>query len=324
MRIVYEIERLSTNGGIERILTAKTSYMAEQWGWDITILVLYKGCENSFFPLSPKVRVECLNITPTYNIFTVPLALYRLNNAVLRLKPDIYITFQHIGAVSCLLNTHHTKTIYESHGVKQKMIHPLAINIAERHADAIVALTHSNATNFTNAKKIVVIPNFCALPIGQKTINYNLKQIVSLGRDCEEKDFPRMRRLWNLVSTKHPEWHLSIHHDTEDVISAYLSGSIFIMTSRFEGFPLVLIEAMQCGLPCIAFDCPYGPRELIKDGENGFLIPYDNDALFIEKLTFLMENPEERKKMGIVAKESVKRFDKEKIMSQWKKLLTEL
>jgi glycosyltransferase involved in cell wall biosynthesis len=81
---------------------------------------------------------------------------------------------------------------------------------------------------------------------------------------------------------------------------------------------------MQCGLPCIAFDCPQGPREIIEDGKNGYLIPYDDDALFIEKLTFLMDNPEEREKMGRAAKESVKRFDKEKIMNQWKELLTEL
>ena len=81
---------------------------------------------------------------------------------------------------------------------------------------------------------------------------------------------------------------------------------------------------MQCGLPCIAFDCPQGPREIIEDEKNGFLIPYDDDALFIEKLTFLIENPEEREKMGRAAKESVKRFDKEKIMNQWKELLTEL
>lgn len=321
MRIVYEIERLSTNGGIEHIITSKASYMAEQWGWDITILVLYKGCEKSFYPLSPKVRVECLNIKPTYNIITVPLALYRLNKAVLRIKPDIYITFQHIGAVSCLINTHRTKTIYESHGAKSKMIHPIAIKIAERFADTVVVLTPSNADNFHMARKVVIIPNFSDIcPTGFP--NYDSHFVVSLGRNSFQKDFPRMRRLWNIVSTKHPKWQLSIHHNTEDVVGAYLSGSIFIMTSRFEGFPLVLIEAMQCGLPCIAFDCPYGPRELIKDGENGFLIPYNDDALFIEKLTYLMEHPEEREKMGRAAKESVKRFDKETIMSQWKEVLT--
>ena len=323
MRIVYEIERLSTNGGIERILTAKASYMAEQWGWDIIILVLYKGCEESFFPLSPKVRVECLNITPTYNIVTVPLALYRLNKIILRIKPDIYITFQHIGAVSCLLNTHHTKTIYESHGVKQKMIHPFAINIAERHADAIVALTHSNAANFNHAKKIAIIPNFSTLN-PQTFPNYYTKAVVSIGRDCWEKDFSRMNRLWMNVAEKNPDWQLQIHHNTTDVVKAYTGGSIFIMTSRFEGFPLVLIEAMQCGLPCIAFDCLYGPREIIKDGENGFLIPYDDDSLFIEKLTYLMEHPEVRERMGKAAQRTAAKYNKNQIMNQWKELLTQL
>ena len=323
MRIVYEIERLSTNGGIERIITAKASHTAEQWGWDVTILVLYEGCEKSFFPVSPRVKIRCLNITPRCNTITVPLALYKLNKAVKDIKPDVYITVQHIGAVSCLLNTHHTKTIYEAHGVKSKMIHPLAVNIAEKYANAIVTLTHSNAECYRRAKKVIIIPNFSAINPCISP-NYNSHIVISIGRECMEKDFPRMYRLWNEISKKHSGWELAVHHNTKDVIKAYTSGSIFIMTSRFEGFPLVLIEAMQCGLPCIAFDCPQGPREIIENGKTGFLIPYNDDALFIEKLTFLMEHPEEREKMGRAAKESVKRFDKETIMSQWKKLLTEL
>lgn len=133
-----------------------------------------------------------------------------------------------------------------------------------------------------------------------------------------------MRRLWKNVSEKYPDWQLHIHHNTKDVVKAYTAGSIFIMTSRFEGFPLVLIEAMQCGLPCIAFDCPYGPREIIKNGENGFLIPYDDDSSFIEKLTYLMEHPEEREQMGKAAQKTAAKYDKIQIMNQWKKLLTEL
>ena len=323
MHIVYEIESLSTNGGIERIITAKASYMAEQWGWDVTILVLYEGCEKSFFPISPKVKVLCLDIKPRWNIITVPLALYRLNKAVKNIKPDVYITVQHIGAVSCLLNTHHTKTVYEAHGVKSKMIHPFAVNIAERYADAIVTLTHSNAECYRRAEKVTVIPNFSTLNPCMSP-DYNSHIVISLGRECMEKNFQRMYKLWDKISQKHSDWELAVHHNTKDVISAYTSGSIFIMTSRFEGFPLVLIEAMQCGLPCIAFDCPQGPREIIEDGKTGFLIPYDDDALFIERLTYLMEHPEERQRMGENAKISIKRFDKQTIMNQWKELLTKL
>jgi glycosyltransferase involved in cell wall biosynthesis len=222
-----------------------------------------------------------------------------------------------------LLNTHHTKTIYEAHGVKQKMIHPFAINIAERYADAVVTLTQSNAANFNHAKIIATIPNFSTLN-PQMHPDYYTKNVVSIGRDCWEKDFSRMRRLWKNVSEKYPDWQLHIHHNTKDVVKAYTAGSIFIMTSRFEGFPLVLIEAMQCGLPCIAFDCPYGPREIIKNGENGFLIPYDDDSSFIEKLTYLMEHPEEREQMGKAAQKTAAKYDKIQIMNQWKKLLTEL
>ncbi len=323
MRIVYEIERLSTNGGIEHIITEKASFMAEEWGWDITILVIYKGCELPFYPLSPKVKVKCLNIIPRSNFITVPQALYRLNKEVKRISPDIYITFQHIGAISCLLNTHKIKTVYEAHGAKTKMIHPFAINIAERYADVIVSLTHKDAMCYNQAKKVVVIPNFSTLKPDSPP-DYNSHIAVSLGRNCVEKDFPRLKKIWEIVARKFPDWQLNIHHTTKDVIKAYTSGSIYLMTSRFEGFGLVLLEAMQCGLPCIAFDCPYGPSEIIEDGVTGFLIPYNNDALFIEKLTYLIEHPEIRQRMGEAAIKSAKRYDKNLIMNQWKELLTTL
>jgi glycosyltransferase involved in cell wall biosynthesis len=106
--------------------------------------------------------------------------------------------------------------------------------------------------------------------------------------------------------------------------AAYLEGSVFVMTSRFEGFGMVLIEAMSCGLPCIAFDCPYGPREIIEDGKTGYLIPYDNDDMFVERLTYLMEHPEVREQMGRAAKESVKRFSEELVMKKWKQFYESL
>ena len=101
-----------------------------------------------------------------------------------------------------------------------------------------------------------------------------------------------MRRLWKNVSEKYPDWQLHIHHNTKDVVKAYTAGSIFIMTSRFEGFPLVLIEAMQCGLPCIAFDCPHGPAELLAE-DRGFLVSNGEIRALSAQIEYAITHPEE-------------------------------
>ena len=108
------------------------------------------------------------------------------------------------------------------------------------------------------------------------------------------------------------------------MLAAYQEGSIFALTSRFEGFSLVLVEAVACGLPCIAFDCPYGPRELIEDGKTGYLIPYDDDQMFIDKLSYLMQHPEVRQRMGEEARKSVARFSVDSVMKKWKEFYERL
>ena len=305
---------------MERIIIDKMNWLAENTDHEIILMTIWKleDSKISAFPLSSKVKIIELNIPKRL----YPLAIWKFDRAVKKLNPDWCIIFHAMGALLSICTTWKGKLLYESHTPLFSMNHQWLYPLMMRRVHMVVCLTNGDAINFSKAKRVAVIPNFCSLPSLNSNPDYNLKQIVSLGRDCKEKDFPRMERIWANLLREHPEWHLAIHHNTTDVIKAYYSGSIFIMTSRFEGFGLVLIEAMQCGLPCIAFDCPYGPREIIKDGENGFLIPYDDDALFIEKLTYLMEHPEERERMGTAAKKSVARYDKFQIMSQWKSLLT--
>ncbi|MBR2185646.1 MAG: glycosyltransferase family 4 protein [Prevotella sp.] len=318
MKILYEIERLSTNGGLERILTDRMNYMAEEWGWDITVITLLEQDCQPYYRLSTKVDVVGLGVTSS-GLMMCAKSLWKLNKVVKRLKPDIYVTFQTIGALSCLFRTHKTLTVYEAHGTRAYIQHPLAMDIAERFADAIVVLSDSHAKDYPKAKHIAVIPNF-TLFAPKSSPNYQSKIVMAVGRRCFEKNFERLEELWNIVHEKQTDWQLKIHHDTQDMVSAYLESSILAMTSRFEAQPMVLIEAMTCGLPCIAFDCPYGPRDIIEDGNTGFLIPYDNNEMFIEKLTYLMEHPEVRERMGEAARESVKRFSVETIMEKWRKL----
>ena len=318
MKILYEIERLSTNGGLERILTDRMNYMAEEWGWDITVITLLEQDCQPYYRLSTKVDVVGLGVTSS-GLMMCAKSLWKLNKVVKRLKPDIYVTFQTIGALSCLFRTHKTLTVYEAHGTRAYIQHPLAMDIAERFADAIVVLSDSHAKDYPKAKHIAVIPNF-TLFAPKSSPNYQSKIVMAVGRRCFEKNFERLEELWNIVHEKQTDWQLKIHHDTQDMVSAYLESSVLAMTSRFEAQPMVLIEAMTCGLPCIAFDCPYGPRDIIEDGNTGFLIPYDNNEMFIEKLTYLMEHPEVRERMGEAARESVKRFSVETIMEKWRKL----
>ena len=102
------------------------------------------------------------------------------------------------------------------------------------------------------------------------------------------------------------------------------NSSVFVLPSRYEGFGLVLIEAMTNGLPCISFDCPYGPSDIINDGEDGFLIPNGNIQAMADKICYLIENEEERKEMGREAHQSAMRYAPENIMPMWEKLFNDI
>lgn len=319
MKIVYCIESLSIRGGMERIIIDKMNWLAENTNHEVILMLIWNTAETTAFPLSNKVKIVRLNVSKGFYL----LAIWRYDRMIKKLNPDWCILFHALGALLTICTTWKGKLLYESHTPLFSMNHQWLYPLMIKKVHTVVCLTKGDAANFSKAKRVAVIPNFCDI-YTEKLPDYNTKNIISLGRECKEKDFPRMERLWQQLSQKYPDWQLQVHHNTKDVIKAYTDGSLFIMTSRFEGFGLVLIEAMQCGLPCIAFDCPYGPSEIIEDDKTGFLIPYDDDALFIEKMTYLMNHPEERKRMGLAAKKAVGRFDKQTIMNQWKELLTEL
>ena len=109
--------------------------------------------------------------------------------------------------------------------------------------------------------------------------------------------------------------------NTNFVQEKLLESDIFCFTSRYEGFPMVLLEAMECGLPVISFDCPTGPREIIENNNVGYLIENDNDNDYIFKMEKLIQNKELRIEIGKKAKENVKKYSESKIFSLWEKIL---
>lgn len=213
----------------------------------------------------------------------------------------------------------------------------------ENKADIIVTLTKESISEWKKARHVEVIPNFSTMSVSNYS-DCEKKRIIAVGRLEKGKGYERLIDIWEKISIQHPDWSLDIfgegsqrnnlqeiinnrsikrvqiHHATNDISKEYANSSICVLTSYFEGFSLVLLEALKHGVPCIAFDCPYGPAGIIKDNQCGFLIGNGNISLFTKELNHLIENESLRKKFSQEAIKRAKAFDIDIIMNKWKEL----
>ena len=109
-----------------------------------------------------------------------------------------------------------------------------------------------------------------------------------------------------------------------DMKEEYLDASLFVLSSRYEGFGMVLLEAMSCGVPVVSFDCPCGPKDMITDGENGYLVEDGDIEKLADRIVYLIRHPEKRKEMGAMAYKRSADYSEDKIMKQWMELFNEV
>lgn len=320
-RLLYVLEHFSVRGGVERIVAAKMNALAER-GWDVTFLTVWQEDKPDVFPLDPRIRRCCLGVRKPGGCLTYAWALWcalRLfDRFVAASQPSACIFFRAMGAWLAGRTKWGGRIIFESHQPRSTNNHLRLYPRMQRRADCIVCLTQGDAQEYVKAKEVVVIPNFSELhphAVG----DYAVKRCLFVGRRQPEKDVERLERLWKMVTARRPEWTLDMHSTTADMTAVYARGSILLMTSRVEGFGLVLLEAMQAGLPCVAFDCPYGPADIITP-DTGFLVDSKDDAAYVDAVVKLIDNEDLRRSMGERARASVQRFDKERIMDQWESL----
>ncbi len=378
MRIVYIIDSLASKGGAERILSEKMSYMAERYGYDVSVVTCYQDPvrQANVYPLSDKVRQVNLNI-PYYSQYRYgyPLRLWKkwqlyqqlkrqLAATVRSIDPDIlvglgYFQADVVTAIRCravkVVESHEARIFTMSdQGLQRSWLSRLYMRYyrsryfrnVERQTDVVVTLTTGDAHEWRRVKRVEVIPNFTMMPKADAGCLFErTKRVIAVGRLEWQKGFDRLIDIWAMVAPRHPDWHLDIfgsgtleemlkqqihHAGLDDTIAIhpfstnireeYLKSSILAMTSRFEGFSLVLLEAMQNGVPIVAFDCPFGPSDVIVEDTSGYLVPDGNMSLYANRLDYLLSDAVLRQQMSQNALDIVRKYDVKSVMQRWREL----
>ncbi len=218
--------------------------------------------------------------------------------------------------------------------------------------DVYSALTEGDATAFSEllgaGARVVCIPNGVPEVAGARSSTVG-NVAIAAGRLTPQKGFDRLLPAWAEVARKHPDWELRIFGGgklrrrlerrieelgigdtarlmgyTDELPQEMAKAAFYVMSSRFEGFPMVLLEAMRCGLPIVSFDCPNGPRDLISHGQDGFLVPDgDVDALAAAMIE-MIELGDARRSFGNAALEKSKQYEMPAISRRWEELLEEI
>lgn len=341
------------SGGMERVMSEIVTYVSKISEVECHLIIYGKSSAEDFYRIPSQVYIYRPNFkfNDSRRLYSTFKTSYFLRSTIKRIKPDTLLSFGEYWNNFVLLSLIGLKIpVYVSDrcspqvslGIIQdflrKNLYPTAAGVVmqTRKAQEIFE------ANFLN-KKIKVIGNpIRTINARESTIRENI--IVSVGRLITTKNFNRLIDIFAKINK--PDWRLIIvggDSDKQnnsivladkikelkmkdriqlvgiqrDIDSFLLKSAIFAFTSSSEGFPNVIGEAMSAGLPVIAYDCIAGPSDMIEDGRNGFLIPLFDDNKFENKLRFLMRHKEERERMGIYARESVRKYSVESICSQY-------
>ncbi len=347
-------ESISRSGGIERV----TVNLANMWikeGYDVEVITL-DSCINPFYNLNKNINVRTLNLNVKdkfpNRIYIFCKAIGKLRKIIKKEKYDYLICIWTSRALIGILSTlgSITKVIACEHIAYEKAKFPFYVLrcILYPLADAVISLTQRDMLKYKKLNnKSYVVENYLDDEFFLEINKEKSKMVLSVGRQTEQKGFDLLLRAWFEIYSKYPDWKLLIVGDDtidseyakyirkqrydmgleksviimpaqRNMLDLYRNSSIYVMASRYEGLPLVLVEAMATGLPVISFDCPTGPREIIRNDNTGVLVENGN----IEELSYAIEHliidEEKRLELSINSRKSVmERYSRKVIADKW-------
>jgi GalNAc-alpha-(1->4)-GalNAc-alpha-(1->3)-diNAcBac-PP-undecaprenol alpha-1,4-N-acetyl-D-galactosaminyltransferase len=345
------------SGGAERVMSIIANYWASH-NWEVTLLTLVSQTESPFYQLDPLIKINQLGISgDSSNVLEAITNSWQrikaLRAAIIASQANVVISFMDTGNVLTILacrNSHIpvivSEHIYPALTTANKTWQSL-MKWTYRYADLVTVLTQNAVPFFPPEKgyRTVVMPNPVLTPSPVITPEKFSPQLslIAIGRLTPQKGFDILMKAFHQIHEKYPDWHLTILGEgpsrleleelrsrlqltelihmpgqVQNVNDRLHQADIFVMSSRFEGFPMALCEAMACGLPVISTDCLSGPREIIEDGVNGILVATEDIDALATGLESLICDPAKRQKLSQSAPQILERFGLEQVMSLWK------
>lgn len=354
--IIYSL----TCGGAERVMSILANYWVSR-GWAVTLILLVDATESSFYQLDPRIQLKSLGLASnTGNPLVAITNSWRLvkvlREAIVASAPDVSISFMNTVNVYNILACWNLDipTIVCEHtypgASDANKIWQLMMNWSYRYADLVTVLTQ-NAVPFydpADGYQTIVMPN-PILPPSPVVVTEKLlptPNLISVGRLDARKGYDLLLKAFHQIHDQHPDWQLTILGEGEirleleelrsqlkltdcvhlrgevGNVSDYLyQADLFVMSSRVEGFPMALCEAMSCGLPVIATDCLSGPSDIIDHGVNGLLVPTEDVDALATGLTTLMSDPLKRQQLAKNAPQILDQFGLEVVINLWAKAI---
>ena len=360
-------------GGIEKQVTTLANELSKEY--EVEIISLYDILSGeSFYQLDDKVKVKYIfNFGPNKDKIKAALKKFKLITLIKQLCKALkilYTKYFGLGKIIKNLNTdilissriefskqikrNDIITISQEHSFIDNEKYIKKVRKSFKHIKYLIVMTKGAKEKYDEWLKnekikpeVIVIPNIIKENKSGKISNLNNRQIISVGRLEDVKDFYTLILVFSVIVKKYPNYILKIigegsmrekleeqikkcnlqknviltgRRTENEINNELIKSDVFVLTSKSESFSLVLCEAMNFGVPCIAFDVDVGPREIIQDGKNGFLIENRNVDLMIERLDELLYNISLRRFLGSNSYNVAKNYYSENIINKWKNI----